>query len=198
MLVLALIPGPGVLAVVSRALTSGLRQGLIAVMGIVAGDYLFILLALFGLTTLAEAMGSLFVIIKYAGAAFLIWLGVNLIFSQCKVRGLQAQVKLPALYSSGNFSSFLLGLLTTLGNPKAILFYASFLPAFLDLTSVTSLDILAIFTIATLSVGGVMVCYVYFSIKAHTTIGRSNKVPALKYGSGVLLIGSGIFVAARG
>jgi len=198
MLVLALIPGPGVLAVVSRTLTSGLRQGLIAVMGIVAGDYLFILLALFGLTTLAEAMGNLFVMIKYAGAAFLIWLGVNLIFSQCKVRGPQDQVKLPASQPGGNFSSFLLGLLTTLGNPKAILFYASFFPAFLDIANITTINILAIFMIATLSVGGVMVCYAYFSIKAQTTIGRSNKVPALKYGSGALLIGSGIFVAARG
>ncbi|GAA5444464.1 hypothetical protein Misp06_02651 [Microbulbifer sp. NBRC 101763] len=198
MLVLALIPGPGVLAVISRSLTLGLRQGLIAAAGIVAGDYLFILLALLGLSTLAEAMGSLFVIIKYAGAAFLIWLGVNLILTSGKGKAIKNEEKVPESSGGGIFSSFLLGLLTTLGNPKAILFYASFFPAFLDLTSVTSTDIFAIFTIATLSVGSVMAGYAYFSIKAKRSFGNSNKAPALKCGSGALLISSGIFVAARG
>ncbi|MCO1336102.1 LysE family translocator [Microbulbifer sp. OS29] len=197
MSVLALIPGPGVLAVVSRTLALGLRQGLIAVTGIVAGDYLFILLALFGMSTLAETMGSFFVIIKYAGAAFLIWLGVNLIFTGCKAKGPLDQVQTMPSKSGGNLSSFLLGLFTTMGNPKAILFYASFFPAFLDLTRVTSIDILAIFTVATLSVGSVMAGYAYFAFKAQSTIGRSNRGAALKYGSGVLLIGSGIFVAVR-
>ncbi|WP_445358334.1 LysE family translocator [Microbulbifer sp. ANSA005] len=195
MLVLALIPGPGVLAVVSRSVTLGLRQGLITVVGIVVGDYFFILLALLGLATLAETLGSLFIVIKYAGAAYLIWLGVNLFLSAKKRQVDQNQIA--TSHSHSSFSSFLLGLVTTLGNPKAILFYVSFFPAFLDLTRVASLDIAIIFAIATLAVGSVMAGYAYLACKARSTISQSGKTPALKYGSGALLIGSGVFIAAK-
>ncbi|AWF81378.1 LysE family translocator [Microbulbifer sp. A4B17] len=197
MLVLALIPGPGVLAVVSRSVTLDLRQGLITVVGVVVGDYFFILLALLGLATLAETLGSLFIVIKYAGAAFLIWLGVNLFLSAKRSQVDQNQNEIATSQSRSSFSSFLLGLLTTLGNPKAILFYVSFFPAFLDLTRVASLDIAIIFAIATLAVGGVMASYAYLACKARSTISQSGKTPALKYGSGALLIGSGVFIAAK-
>ncbi len=192
MAILALIPGPGVLVVVSRTLSLGLRQGFITAAGIVAGDYVFILLALFGLAALAEVMGGLFIIVKYLGAAFLIWLGVSLVLSR-RQKLSPAEVK-----SSGGLSSFVVGLFTTLSNPKAILFYASFFPAFLDLSTVALQDVCMIFMVTTLAVGGVMCAYAYFSHKAKSTIHNAQRSSALTYGSGALLVGSGLFVAARG
>ena len=191
MVILALIPGPGILAVVSRTLADGFRHGVSTVVGIVAGDFVFITLALLGLTALSELMGDLFIIIKYVGAAYLIWLGASLAFS--KQVGAQAR----PLHESNHLASFSAGLLTTLGNPKAILFYLSFFPAFLDLSAVSGLDAIVIYAIATTAVGGVMVGYAYAAHRAKNTFGALRGGPLLRFGSGALLVGSGVFVAAK-
>ena len=65
MIALALVPGPTVLIVVSRTLSLGLKQGLITVLGMLCADFIFILLAIFSLSALADFMGSFFIIIKY-------------------------------------------------------------------------------------------------------------------------------------
>ena len=64
MIALALFPGPGVLVVISRTISLGFKQGLVTVIGILVGDFIFILLAIFGLSALADFMGSFFIIIK--------------------------------------------------------------------------------------------------------------------------------------
>ncbi|MBK1649645.1 LysE family translocator [Rhabdochromatium marinum] len=191
MVILALIPGPGILAVVARTLAAGFRHGISTVVGIVVGDFVFITFALLGLTALSELMGNLFVIIKYAGAAYLIWLGGSLVFS--KHSGTQTR----PVHESNYLASFSAGLFITLGNPKAILFYLSFFPAFLDLSAVSELDALVIYAIATTAVGGVMLGYAYAAHRAKSTLGRLRGGPFLRYGSGALLMGSGVFVAAR-
>lgn len=191
MVVLALIPGPGILAVVARTLADGFRHGISTVAGIVAGDFVFITLALLGLTALSEVMGDLFIIIKYLGAAYLVWLGASLVFSK--------QVGTPAspVHESNHLASFSAGLLTTLGNPKAILFYLSFFPAFLNLSAVSWVDAIVVYAIATTAVGGVMVCYAYAAHSAKNAFGVLRGGPFLRFGSGALLIGSGVFVAAK-
>lgn len=191
MIVLALLPGPGILAVIARTLSANLRHGLSTVAGIVAGDFVFITLALLGLATLSELMGSLFVIVKYVGAAYLIWLGVSM------MRSTDTNLNAGPVKPSSHIASFSAGLLTTLGNPKAILFYLSFFPAFLDLTQISALDMAAIYAIATVAVGGVMCAYAYAAYKAKHSFRVSRAGRFLRYGSGTLLLGSGVFVAAR-
>lgn len=77
MTVLALVPGISVLTVVTRAVSSGFRHGAADSAGIVAGDIVFILIAMSGLALLAEAMGPAFDAIKYLGGAYLIFLGIR-------------------------------------------------------------------------------------------------------------------------
>lgn len=191
MIALAAIPGPGVLAVTARSIGAGLPHGLLAAAGVVAGDYVFITLALLGLVTLSNLLGELFVWIKYIGAAYLIWLGINLLISRSDDR--QSQSIAAPKYSA----SFAAGLITTLGNPKAIVFYISFFPAFLDLSTVTIVDALVIFAVATIAIGGVKVTYAYLAYKASTHYSGYTKSTALKIGSGSMLIGSGFYVATR-
>ena len=93
-------------------------------MGIVLGDYVFILLALFGLTALSEIMGTTFFIIKYLSAIYLIWLGIKLLKAKAKASMIEIQNSV----ESSKSSNFIAGLLITLGNPKAILFYVGFFP----------------------------------------------------------------------
>jgi threonine/homoserine/homoserine lactone efflux protein len=191
MILLALLPGPGVVVVVARALDSGFRQGLATAMGILSGDFIFIALAIFGLAALAEVMGSFFVIIKYAGAAYLIYLGYQLITSGSIDRPKQALK--PAKYST----NYLVGLATSVSNPKVTLFYLSFFPAFLDLENISVTDIGLLFLIATCSVGLVMAGYAYVTAKTKSSFAASAKTQYLKFGSGALLIGGGVFVALR-
>lgn len=191
MIALALIPGPGVIVVVARSLDSGLRQGLATAMGVLSGDFVFISLAVFGLAALAELMGSLFVVIKYIGAIYLMYLGFNLITAKSSTEDTQAPK--PAKHST----NFLVGLMTSMSNPKVILFYFSFFPAFFDLESLSLTDVAALFLIATFSVGAVMAGYAYVAAKTKSSFSTSPKTQYLKIGSGALLMGSGVFIALR-
>lgn len=188
---LAVIPGPGVFAVIARTVASGYRHGVVASIGIVVGDFVFIVLALMGLAALSEVMGSFFVVVKYLGAAYLLWLGLNLIFAK------PSATKVAPVKSPGYLLSFAAGLFTTLGNPKAILFYLSFFPAFVDLANITIAETAFLFLIATVAVGGVMLCYVYATHKAQSSFSSADDKPILRLGSGSLLVGSGLWVALK-
>jgi threonine/homoserine/homoserine lactone efflux protein len=72
------LPGPGIFAVVSCALGRGLRDALALIAGIVVGDLIYFAFAVLGMAALARSMGELFAVVKLAGAAYLIWLGVKL------------------------------------------------------------------------------------------------------------------------
>ncbi|OOY34834.1 LysE family translocator [Solemya velum gill symbiont] len=133
MFLLAITPGPGVFATVSKALASGFRHTLPVIMGIVVGDLVFLLFAIYGLAAIAETFNALFTVIKYLGAAYLIWLGVRLWHARISLTDITE-----ANYQSGK-QSFLGGLSITLGNPKVILFYLGFLPTFVNLNLIPGL-----------------------------------------------------------
>ena len=160
-------------------------------MGILSGDFIFIALAIFGLAALAEVMGSFFVIVKYAGAAYLIYLGFQLITSSNN--NTPSEAPKPTNYSA----NYLVGLATSVSNPKVTLFYLSFFPAFLDLENISATDIALLFMIATFSVGLVMAGYAYVAAKTKSSFAASPKTQYLKFGSGALLIGGGVFVVLR-
>lgn len=197
MIVLALIPGPGVFIVVTRSTAAGFRQGISTTAGVIAGDFFYITVALLGLTALSEWMGIFFSLFKYVGSLYLVVLGLSLLRNGPQRKSTVTKA------ASSHFASFSLGLITTLGNPKAILFYLSFLPAFLDLSQVTFQDAVILYIIATLSVGSIMLGYAYTATKLHHLHSKtSDKVPALpgifRYASCMMLIMSGIYIAVRG
>ncbi|MCA0899853.1 MULTISPECIES: LysE family translocator [Microbulbifer] len=192
MIVLAAIPGPGTFAVMARSASGGMLHGLVTTIGIVFGDYVFIALCLSGLAYIADVMGNAFVILKYVGAAYLIWLGLSLL----RARG-TAEVNTTPKQSS-LASSWLLGLTTTLGNPKAILFYLSFFPAFLPIKEITVMDTIIIFVVVTLAVGGVMLTYAWATVRAQAILKNRTQSRLFNYVGGATLIGSGIWMAARG
>ncbi|UCD89607.1 MAG: LysE family translocator, partial [Desulfobacterales bacterium] len=78
MLILAATPGPGVFASVAQALSSGFLSSINVIAGIVIGDLLFLILAIFGLSAIAYALGKLFFVVKIIGGAYLIWLGYKM------------------------------------------------------------------------------------------------------------------------
>jgi len=80
--VLAVTPGPGVFAVISRSLASGFKTTLLMVAGCVTGDIIFLLFAIMGMSVIAQTMGTLFLLVKIAGAAYLIFLGIKIWISK--------------------------------------------------------------------------------------------------------------------
>lgn len=191
LVLLAVIPGPGIMIVVARTLSHGFKGGTVTTAGIVMGDFIFICLAIFGLTALSELMGSVFLIVKYAGAAYLIWLGIKIF------RAKKPYDNSTSPSNRKHSANFIAGLLTTLGNPKAILFYASFFPAFLDLSSVTLSEVGIIMLVTAFAVGGVMLAYSYVATKSRSLFKSSSVATYLRYATGSILIGGGAYIAVR-
>lgn len=162
---MAALPSVSVLAVSARAAAFGFGHGALTALGIVVGDLVFILLALFGLAVLVASMGESLHLVRYLGAAYLIGLGVALWRSPdgpaetaCK-RGVSWR------------SSFMTGLLITLGDQKAVLFYLGFLPAFVDLDALSPGDVGLVVVATILAVGGVKLAYAWAASRAGRRIG---------------------------
>lgn len=190
MVVLAAIPSVSVLAVSTRSATSGFIHGVFTTLGIVLGDIIFIIIAIWGLSFLAETMGSLFVLIKYLGGAYLIFLGIGLL------RAKGRDVETGEVVKSSLFSSFLTGFLITLGDQKATLFYLGFFPAFVDLSRVSWWDTGVIIAIATVAVGGVKLGYALVANRARLLIsGKITK--GLNIAAGCVMIAVGMFLIIK-
>lgn len=188
MLVLAFIPSVSVLTVSARTAASGFTHGVFTTLGIIVGDIFFILLAILGLAFLAEKLDSLFVFLKYFGAVYLVWMGVMLWRSKPKDR------ESDLISDTSLFSSFLAGLLITLGDQKAVVFYLIFFPAFIDLSAMSLADAGIIILIATLSIGIAKLTYAYLADKSSVLMSKKahqiiNRVAAsVLFGIAVLLV----------
>lgn len=191
MAVLAAIPSLSVLTVTARAASAGFRQGAWVALGVVVGDAVFIVLAIFGLQWLAAELGDGFVWLKYLGGVYLLWLAFSL------WRAAPAAQASAAGGDSVSTSSFISGLLLTLGDQKAILFYLGFFPAFIDLAVLTLLDALAVVVIAVVAVGGVKLVYAAVASRAGAVIGaRLGRVLNLVAGGVLLVVGIDLIVRA--
>lgn len=190
MVVLAAVPSVSVMAVVARAATAGFMHGAFVTLGIVIADLFFILVAIFGLVLLAKTFGDLFVLIKYLGGAWLILLGVMLWRSRPRP-GAAAQPM-----DATPLSSFMAGLLITLGDQKAILFYLGFFPAFLDLAALSAADVTIVALIAIVAVGGVKLLYAGAAARAGAVLGSRAGMSA-NMAAAVVMIAVGVLVIAR-
>ncbi|WP_345973375.1 LysE family translocator [Sulfurimonas diazotrophicus] len=187
MFLLAATPGPGAFITVSKALASGFNATLPVIAGIVAGDLVFLLAAIYGLAAIAEVFSLLFVMIKYAGAAYLIWLGVQL------WRAPPKQMRVAASKKYG----FLSGLSITLGNPKVILFYLGFLPAFVDLHALESVDVVLTALALALILGSVMLFYAFSAARTGMLFKSEQSQKRLKRTAGSVMIGTGSVLLAK-
>ncbi len=191
MLLLAIVPGPAVFTVIARSFSSGFLRGSYITMGIILGDYVFIVFALFGLSALAEIMGTAFVLVKYLSAVYLIWLGYKLLRSH------SSSIEIEDTDDSSLISNLLTGLFITLGNPKAILFYVGFFPAFVNVTTVTHFDIVTILGIVTVALGSVNLAYSLMAAKARNLLKTPNASTIINKTAGAIMVSTGALVAAR-
>ena len=125
-LVLLLTPGPGVMYIVARSIGQGSRAGLVSVLGLSAGALVHVAAAAAGISTILLASATAFGLVKAAGAAYLIYLGIRTLLA----RGAVASTEVCTPRSSGRL--FADGALVSVLNPKIALFFLAFLPQFVD------------------------------------------------------------------
>lgn len=125
--ILLIIPGPVVTLVIANSLKHGTRVGITTVMGAGLGNGVLIVMGAVGITTLMALMADLFTVVRYLGAAYLIWLGIK----EWRSKGVVLDEAQAAPPRKG-VEVFLQGFVIGVTNPKAILFYIAFFPQFLD------------------------------------------------------------------
>lgn len=186
MFLLAITPGPGVFVTISRGLASGFNNAAFVVLGIVLGDIIFLLLAIFGLSAIATILGDLFIIVKYLGGAYL---GYKILTSKENDRNVEGIQELSWK------KNFLAGLLITLANPKVILFYLGFLPTFVNLQTLTAIDIVVVSFIVTIVLGGVMLGYAYSASSAKKLFKSKSAKRKMNIAAGsTMLTASGVLI----
>jgi threonine/homoserine/homoserine lactone efflux protein len=191
-LVLAATPGPGVLYIVTRTLAQGRRAGLASVAGVALGNLGNALAASLGLSALLTMSAWAFDAVRLAGAAYLVWLGV---------KALRAPV--PQASASGHAATpwrhiLREGFVVALLNPKTALFFAAFLPQFMDPSgSVVRQSI--VFGAAFVAIAACTdTAYVLAAGTAAAALGRFRRAAALgRYVTAAVYIGLGVLTATR-
>lgn len=192
MFILAASPGPGIFATVAQALAGGFRSALDVIGGIIAGDLVFLLLAVYGLSTLARTLGELFVVVKLAGGGYLIWLGIKLWLTKPVPPGEQNPSK-----QQSTRQRILGGLFITLGNPKVILFYAGFLPTFMDLKRLTVGDVCIVAGLVVVVLALTLGVYAWSAARARVLFSKPRSMRNLNRAAGTIMVGAGITIATR-
>ncbi len=193
MVVLAAIPSASVALVIARSITLGTSHGIAVGAGIVLGDLIFIALVMLGLTVAAEAMGSMFMVIKYLGAFYLLWLGVSLLRSKEDSALAEDRPSQRGSY----VASFLSGLFLTLGDVKAIFFYLSLLPMFIDLAALRLADALIVVAVTIVAVGGVKVFYAIFARRVVSSATGKRFTTLSRKAAGAALVGAGGYLVVK-
>jgi threonine/homoserine/homoserine lactone efflux protein len=191
--IIILAPGPDFIYVTTRGISEGSKAGVISALGISSGLLVHTLFAAFGLSAIIQASRVAYLVIKYLGAAYLIYIGIKAIMFKNKLNNTQ-QLKL-----ANNGNVFRQGLLTNVFNPKAIVTFMAFLPQFVDahishpIVQFVFLGIILAF-MAVLWFGLVG----YFAGFFGSIIKRNNSVQnAIKYISGSIMILLGLRLAIK-
>jgi len=187
-----LVPGPGVAAVVARALGGGFSSAVPMVVGILAGDLIYLVFAVFGLAAIAAWFGPVFVIVRWAGAAYLVYVAWK--FWTAKPGNEQIGPKAEESWTR----TFLAGLALTMGNPKTIVFYLALLPTVVPLdkpmTALGFTELLLIVIVVLMVIG---LGYAALAAAARDFFRSQKALRRLNRTAGVMMASAALFVVAR-
>ena len=185
-------PGPGIAAIVARVLGRGTSGAVAFTAGVAIGDVVWLTFAILGLSALAQAFHGVFEAVKYAGAAYLLWLAFKMWTAPVAVHALQTEVA-----PEKPLRLFLGGLAVTMGNPKVMVFYLALLPALIDVAGVTLVG-WAELSAVTLSVLGVVFAgYVALAARARRLFTSPRALKLVNRGTGAVMAGAAAAIATR-
>jgi threonine/homoserine/homoserine lactone efflux protein len=184
-------PGPAVAAVVARVLATGLRRSAPFIWGVVAGDLVWFAMVALGLAALAESFHSVFLVIKYAGATYLLYLAWKLWTAPA-----DPATAAPAA-AGGALRLFLGGLALTLGNPKVIVFFVSILPLVIDLHAMDLVMTVEIAALIVAILAAAMWAYALGAARARRVITSRRAIKLVNRAAGTAMAGAALAVATR-
>ena len=138
-MILFIVPGPVVLYVITRSVAQGTRAGLVSVVGVHLASTVHIAAAVAGLSTLLAASATAFTIVKWAGAAYLVYLGIRALTTSERAEDSSGTVR-----SLGLRTVFRQGFVVNLLNPKTAVFFLAFVPQFIDPARNTTTQLLVL------------------------------------------------------
>jgi len=191
--IFGITPGPGVFSILARALVSGAKRCFTLTLGMVASDLIYLLLACFGLATLAENYGDVFVVIRYIGAAYLMYLGYLMFKIRPKPEDLSGEKAKQVDHSI--LSSLAQGFLISASNPKVILFYIAFLPTFVDLTQLKTEDVMLVVVLAAIALTCGLMLVAFGAARASKLLKTSSAQIKLNRTAGGIMFLAGTYLA---
>jgi threonine/homoserine/homoserine lactone efflux protein len=180
------VPGPGIFAIIARALGGGFRATVPAVIGNTLGDLVVMTLSALGLAVIAREMGELFYIVKLAGAAYLIYLGYKF---------WTTPVTHTSVAPSSARQGFVSQLLLTLGNPKCLVMFVALMPSVIDLGSLKFEGYAQLCLCTLVLIPAIEFSYAALASQARRFLTGVVARKRMNKGAGAIMIGAGVGVA---
>jgi threonine/homoserine/homoserine lactone efflux protein len=185
-------PGPGVAAVVARTLGRGMNGALPFVMGFVVGDLVWFVAAAAGLSVLAKTYAPLFVVLKYAGCAYLVFIAIQLWRAEPVLP--EAGATPPA---ESAVAAFLGSLFLTLGNPKVMVFFLSIMPLVVRPEEISLLVGVELALTIGIVISGIMLGYMLLANRARQMFRSKRAISVIQKANAGVLAGAAAAIAAR-
>jgi threonine/homoserine/homoserine lactone efflux protein len=190
--VAAASPGPGIAALVARVLGRGLDGAPAFAAGLILGDLVWLAVATLGLAVVAQTFHEVFLVIKYAGAAYLIYLAYRMWTAKVEPADLAVDRR-----PDGQMRLFVAGLALTLGNPKVVAFYLALLPNLIDLARVGIIGYVELASIAIVVLTVVFGAYVVAAARARALFRSARAMRLLNRAGGTMMAGAAVAVASK-
>ncbi|HST49496.1 LysE family translocator [Jatrophihabitans sp.] len=188
----AAAPGPEIAGLLARTLGNGIRSGVPLASGIVVGKLALLTAAVIGLTGLVAALGPVFAVLRYAGAAYLIWLGIK----KWRRAGRLLATDVPTAPAS-RAREVGLGMAMTLSNPIALVFYVALLPGVIEVSDVSVQSYLILCAILVAVMAAVVLGYGLMAELARTMLSATDSKSRIDRISAVLFVLAGLLIALR-
>jgi threonine/homoserine/homoserine lactone efflux protein len=189
----AALPGPGMTAIVARALAVGFWGTMPMVLGLIMGDMVFLTCTALGLAALATTFSTVFTVVKLVGAAYLLWLAWQLWTTKPHADVVEASRR----PDRSAWRVALGGLTLTLGNPKTIIFYMALLPTVVDLATLTPLGYFEMAAVVFVDLIAVGAAYAAMAARARVFFRDPKARRLLDRTAGTMMAGAAVAVATR-
>lgn len=194
--IFGITPGPGVFAVLARAMVSGPKSTVMLILGMIASDVLYLILACLGLAAVATNWSEVFIAIRYIGAGYLIYLGYQMFNALPPLQG-NMKIEGDVVKNPARFSGFIQGFLISVSNPKVILFYISFLPTFINLNVLTSSDILLVSVLSAFALFAGLILIAIGASRMANLLKTPSAHKKLNRVAGSIMILAGLYLVLR-
>lgn len=191
-LVFVALPGPGITMLIARSLSRGLQGLFWVVWGYILGDLILMTLAVLGLAVIAHTFSDIFMVVRYAGAAYLLWMAWKLWRTAVPPANMP-DMAVPQGAGGAFFSSFSL----TLSNPKAILFFLSIMPLVVPMNRINLPSYLAIALMMACILGAVTVMWAVLADRARRLFRSQRSMSRINKGSATLMAGAAAIILVK-